>query len=155
MCEAGLSRRENPYGLYRGLRWSLIFITLWILRSSRQHTCNFPVTLPSCLELWVMCFKSASEVWTRPAGVSIEMWDENEKTSEWERVERRHETAESNVRTEQKLLEDLRSKVCSLIPQRNATRSIWVKLYRQHLWRNTITTENYFDWSPSPWENMI
>lgn len=87
MREAGLSRpypvftlpawgwAENPYGPFRGLRWSLIFIILWIRRSSSQHMCNFPVILPSCLELWVMCFKSSSGVkwlwtqsvvWTRP-----------------------------------------------------------------------------------------
>lgn len=119
MCEAGLSRpypvftlpaqgwAENPYGPFHGLGWSLIFIILWIRRSSSQHMCNFPVILPSCMELWVMCFKSLSGVkwlwahsvvWTRPvclsAGVSMEMWCENEKTSEsWENMRRRSQAS--------------------------------------------------------------
>lgn len=60
-------RAEYPY--ISGDLWSLSYYGFC------QHTCNFPAMVPSCLELWVMCFKSwsgmkwlwaASVVWTRP-----------------------------------------------------------------------------------------
>lgn len=83
----------------------------------------------------VSCERSVNP--SRPArlsaGVSMETWGESEKTSEWKWRERE---TESNVRMEQKQPEDLRSKVCAFIPQRNVTRSIRVKLYRQLLWHN-------------------
>lgn len=116
MREAGRSRpylvftlpawgwAENPYGPFHGLRWSLIFIILWIRRSSSQHMCNFPVILPSCLELWVMCFKSSSGVkwlwtqsvlWTRPrlfpwrCGV----WTRKRASESWESMRRQSQTS--------------------------------------------------------------
>lgn len=58
---------EYPY--ISGDLWSLSYYGFC------QHTCNFPAMVPSCLELWVMCFKSwsgmkwlwaASVVWARP-----------------------------------------------------------------------------------------
>lgn len=144
--EAGLSITYGPYG---GLRWSLIFMILWI---GHQHGWNFPAILPSCLELWVMCFKrwsglkwlwAVSIVWTRPVRfVSLPAfpWRHGErarKSESWESVRRRSQT--SGWSTSRRKISGAKSALSSLKGM------LFVQHELSSIHSTSITTENTFD----------